>query len=158
MPDGVETHALSRSLQAMTFGVVRAYDRVKRDELVNGLGQIDHQFQVPISGHAGGSVAWSPLEVAFAAPMVEARDERQSPYADPLFTFGVVVKKGPPALVTCAVRRWVEDSGYYSGAVLDVGVVRPGATDVTFFSGEVHLNFSGWGAPTSDYDDGGDEG
>lgn len=157
MPDGVETHALSRSLRALSLGAIRAFDDAKAIAERDGLGELDHQFQCPISGDAGGIATYAQLEVTFAAPLIEAKNSRQSDYADPLFTYGAVIRRGPGVFVSCAVRRWIEEDGYYSGAIVEVGVCRPGAADAEGFAGEVHLNFQGFGAPTGDEDDGEDD-
>lgn len=157
MPGGVHTHALSRSLRALSIGAIRAFDDTRNAAARDGLGELDHQFQAPISGVAGGVAAYAQLEVLFAAPLIEARDSRHPDFADPLFTYGAVVKRGPGVFVSCAVRRWLETDGYYEGAIVEVGVCRPGAMDSQRFAGEVHLNFQGFGAPSGDEDDGEDD-
>lgn len=154
---GVNTNALSRAVRSLSIGAIRAYDQDARSYDATALGEIDHQFQVPISGEAGGIASWALLEVEFGAYLLDARDERNSDYADPLFTYGSRISKGPPVVVACNVRRWVEEDGYYSGAVVEVGVFRPGAADSQGFAGEVHLNFQGYGAPSDESDDGEDE-
>lgn len=154
---GVNTHALSRSLRALSIGAIKSFDDATRQYQRDSLGELDHQFQVPISGEAGGVAAWQQLEVHFFAPLIDGRGERQSDYADPHFTYGSTITKGPPVGVLCNVRRWLEADGIYSGAVVEIGVFRPGATDSKTFAGEVHLNFQGYGLPDSDESDGEDE-
>lgn len=151
----VHTHALERSLAAMTFGAVKSYDDLQKQMAYAGLGELDQQFQVPVAGDAGPTASWGTLTVTFSAPLVEASQERRSSYSDPLFTFGAVVSSGGPVCLYASVRRWVTDTWLYTGAELDVCVFRPGAADTVPFKGELHLNFQGYGTP--DPDDGGDD-
>lgn len=154
---GVHTHALSRSLRALTIGAIRSYDDHGRQYQRDALGELDHQFQAPISGEAGGEAAWQEVTLRFAAPLIDGRDERQSDYASPHFTYGSTITKGPPVGVLCNVRRWLVADGIYTGAVVEIGVFRPGAADSKTFAGEVHLNFQGYGLPDDDESDGEDE-
>lgn len=151
---GVSTNALARSIQALTFGSVKSYDTLTRRLAREGLGELDQQFQLPIAGSVGPSAAWSTVTVKFATVLIEAIDERHSPYADPLFTYGAVISSGDACMVSCSVRRWLTDGVFYTGADLDVGVVRPGAVAATPFKGEIHLNFQGYGTPDTDEEDG----
>lgn len=149
---GAKSGALARSLQAMTFGAIRASDVRRADYERDRLGEIDQQFQLPISGTATTEPQFAEVTVDFAAPFIDAYDERQSPYSDPTFTFGLHV---PTAEVFFSVllRTWVLKDEFYRGATIAVAAWSPNAS--AKFSGFVHLNFQGYGTP---YDDEADEG
>lgn len=144
----VATGALTRSLRAMTVGVMHSHQEAVERYDANRLGELDQQFQIPVSGTAGVAGAWVEVDLDFEAPMIDAYDERQSPYSDPLFTCGVVQTRGEPAFFTAQVRRWIIKDELYVGATLAIGVFRPSGDGP--FSGEIHANFQGYGSPTSD--------
>lgn len=151
MSGGVQTGALHRSLRAMTVGLVQSHQREVDEYDGNRLGELDQQFQIPVSGHATSAGAWVEVELEFDTPMLDAYDERHSPYSDPHFTFGVVQTRGEPVFLTAQVRRWRLKDELYVGVVLAIGVFRPSGDGP--FTGEIHANFQGYGSPTSDSGD-----
>lgn len=158
MSGGAKTGSLQRSTHAMSFGAIETAVGAYTQDATETLQEIDQQFQIPVSGVAAPTPAYSELEVSFAVPFLDAYDERPSPYSDPNFTCGAVQKSGEPVWITCAVIEWiVEEEMFYGGAKVRVGVWGPaGSGD---FVGEVHLNFQGWGSPIPDAaDQGADEG
>lgn len=144
---GVHTGALLRSIRAMTFGAIDANAVLRDNRARDGLGEIDQQFQLPISGFANETLAFTEVELDFAAPFLDGYDERQSPYSDPTFTYGLHMKKGD-AIFSVLLRRYVVKHENYVGAVIAVGAYCP--VNTSKFEGFIHLNFQGFGTPHSD--------
>jgi hypothetical protein len=146
---GVATGALARSLRTMTVGTVQAHQELRDAYAADSLGELDMQFQVPVTGEAAAKIGWVKVNVEFAAPLIAADDERQSPYSDPLFTSGFVLLTEDPVLHSVYVRRWVLDTAdvdYYTGAEVRIGIWSPTPKRVPF-KAEAHLNFQGYGTP-----------
>lgn len=141
--------ALGRSLRALTLGTLQAYSARQADYDANGLGEVDQQFQIDVSGTATTESKWQELDVIFDSPFVQSPyEDRQEalPFEMPLFTYGVVVTKGSRLVVICNVIQWHADGDYVGGAKLEVGVFRPaGGGGVGEFKAQLHLNFEGWG-------------
>lgn len=151
MAGGVNTHALARSIRAMTLGTLRDYQDARERFARFAMGELDQQYQLPIAGVVGQVPAWSTVTITFDAPFVDGYDDRRAHLIDPLFTFGTILTAGTPAFVSCHVRRWITDAdGNYTGAELEVGIHRPGVTTPQPFAGELHLNFQGYGMPEPD--------
>lgn len=139
------TAAIHRSIRAMTIGTLRAHETRKRRDALEALAEMDQQFQLPIAGNAGTVATWFEVDVDFAATFVLAPEMRESPYEDPLFTYGAVV--AAPVFVTANVTAWKTDSSdNYVGATVNIGVAAPGTLTLVQFRGHVHCNFQGYGA------------
>jgi hypothetical protein len=161
---GVRTHALIRSIRAMTVGTV-ADHQAMRDRIAElGLQELDQQYQLTITGRIdAGQALDMETTVTFDAPFIDGYDQRHSYLTDPLFTYGSIVTSGPPMLVSCHVRKWLIDDEQWTGAQLQIVLLYPGviptgggaiATEVIDsrvpFAGEIHLNFQGYGPPEPD--------
>jgi hypothetical protein len=133
----VRTHALQRSIRALTIDGIRALD--KRREMLgfDAMGEFEQQFQIELE-----------VMVAFDVDFYNAVDQRDSPYTLPHFTYGAVITGGAPALITACVRQWdIDDTDTVHGATVAVGVCNPGTEVASRFIGQLHMTFQGYGAP-----------
>jgi hypothetical protein len=141
--------ALARSLRAMTLGTLKSYNDRRDSFEADTIGEIDQQYQVTIAGEAGPQVVWNELVVAFDAPFIDGREDRNAPFQYPMFTYGTVVLQGSRLVVVCNVIKWNVLEDYVRGCTLEIGVFRPQGGGVGDYRGELHLNFEGWGAPNA---------
>jgi hypothetical protein len=146
----VQTHQLKRSMRALTLGTVRDFEQAGRPSL-SKLQELDQHFQLPITGEAGSIVSWSEAKVSFNAYMIDAREQRSSPYIRPLFTYGAVIDSPTPVCISACIVKWKgsEEDGF-TGATVGVGVYSPGTVEAIKFRGHLHLCFSGYGALRDD--------
>lgn len=145
-------HAVSRAVQQLAVGATVDLERRRALTGADALGEIIHQFQVPVSGTCDELPTWANVPLSFAAAFHDATGQRDSPYAEPNFTYGVMLTSATPVVVCAAVMSWTRrtDHDAIIGAVVAVGVFNPdGKTD---FDGYVHLSFQGYGAPIEDHD------
>lgn len=148
---GVETSQLRRSLQSMTLGAIRASKEAEAQAAIDQLAEIDLQFQLPIQGTAYAAARWGSVQLAFDTPFYDAVDQRDSPYIEPIFTYGVILNRGH-VFITCAIEAWEGDQiNGIKGATVAVGACNPGGRSQKF-SGHIHLNFQGYGARAMDPD------
>jgi hypothetical protein len=142
----VTTNTISRSLQALTLGQVMEEGR-QAMKAGMGLTEFDQQFQVPISGAATERIAWESLDIRFEWAFLDARRQRGVSLAEPQFTFGAVVPKGGPVVVTAVVQSWNRSADAFRGATVLIGVFAPASAEEVTFQGQAHLTFQGFGAP-----------
>lgn len=162
MSQHVSTHALERSIRELSIGGVLALDKRRNLAGYDQLQEIEHQFQIPISGKASSGAGWTKVKLAFDVAFVFAPEQRDSPLAIPHFSYGPVVSGQPPlgssadpnnpdslVAVFCQVIDWARDgaSDAIVGAVVGVGCSTLGGSDVEF-TGYLHLTFQGYGAPS----------
>lgn len=139
------TLAIQRSIRSMTIGSMNARERRRLRDLAEALAELDQQFQLPVAGGASDAPVWFSVEVSFSAKFVSAPEMRESPYDEPLFTYGSVT--AAPVFINCNVIEWkTDENDSYIGAVVNIGVIAPGSPVLVPFKGEVHLNFQGFGA------------
>jgi hypothetical protein len=124
----------------------------------DALNEIDHQFQLPISGVATSTMAWVTKTVEFDVEFVFAPEQRDSALTMPHFTYGAVaraevdttIEGANPSgalAISAVVLDWVTDTrrNVITGAQVAVGVMFSGNTTPQFH-GTVHLTFQGFGA------------
>lgn len=156
----VSTHALERSIRAMSTGAVLSLDEKRANAGYDQLQELETQYQIPIWGVASSGVGWSKFSVAFDVQFMFAPEQRDSPLAVPHFSYGPVVSgipspddvaadpNNPDSLVAifCQVIEWGRDQAIDAivGAVVGIGVSTIGGSDVRF-DGYVHLTFQGYG-------------
>lgn len=150
---GVSVGQVQRAVRGLTFGTVKAADAAQTRQWTGAIDEYDQQFQVPFGGLIGKSPMWANLDVTFDVTFMYAPDERDSPYPNPLFTYGLEFLKGH-AFVTAAVVAWAGngDLGVH-GATLTIGAMMPAATKLHELYGLLHLNFEGYASPEPDPDE-----
>jgi hypothetical protein len=137
---------IARSIRAMTIGTIKASNDRRDRYTTDGIGEIDQQVQITVTGKVGASITWGELDIAFTTPFINGSEDRDSPYTRPLFTYGSVVTSGGPLMMVCNVKRWKVDEDYVLGAKLEIAIWAPGGY-IRDYQGELHANFQGWGAP-----------
>jgi hypothetical protein len=171
MSQYVSTHALERSIRAMSTGALLSLDAKRTDLGYDALQEIEHQFQIPIWGIASSGVGWSTFDVPFDVQFFFAPEQRDSPLAVPHFSYGPVVSgvpspdgasadpNNPDCLVAvfCQVVEWSHDEALdvTDGARVGVGVSTIGSAVDVRFDGYVHLTFQGYGNVIEDLTDSG---
>lgn len=156
----VSTHSVSRSIEGLSLGQVRASEDRKNALAYDQLGEFDQQYQVPFSGAAAKDIVWRDITLRFDWPFLPARGMRESDLTFPQFTYGAVISAGNPVVVTACVREWkLNNINAVVGAVVAVGVFYPGEYEAppaqvidavpgeVPFAGAVHMTFQGYGAP-----------
>lgn len=160
-----DQRAIARSIRSMTIGSIERARRTARAYEQEGLNELDQMFQIPVEGNAVEAVSWTDLELKFDAPLLDAPENRRTPYSDPTFTCGVVTS-GRVVIVPNVALWQKTDEGTVTGVLMRIGVYAPGNRPVLGapteieeaipFKGEVHLNFQGYGAMEDETgDDGG---
>jgi hypothetical protein len=99
--------AAMRSIRALTVGALIASDRRKALDRQEALQELNQQFQLPISGGASAFPVWQEIEVEFSLALLDAPDMRETPYSDPIVTYGVVC--GDNIAVTVNVAAWIRN-------------------------------------------------
>lgn len=151
---GVGTSSVERAVEGMSIGPIAAHEARRTEDWKDSLDEYDAQFQCSISGKPTYKTRWATLDVEFGVAFV-VDPNRDSPYSTPTFTFGV--ESRGTAIVVVYVTGWKGGSEGITGASLKVGMVNPGVKQPVQFSGKLHLNFQGYGAPSGDdFDEEGD--
>lgn len=155
----LHTGAIARVSSQFTTEPVVALDR-RREELgYDALGEVEQQFQLPITGHASEYIAWTDVEILFDVEFYNAPNQRNVPYSVPQFLTGGVVESNEPVVVTAVVRQWLrkpDDADTIVGARVSVSVQAPPEVGyenqlrVVPYRGYVHVAFQGFGAPGED--------
>lgn len=161
MSEYVSTHALERSISALSTGALLALDAKRTANGYDALQELEHQFQIPIFGIASSGVGWNTFDVPFDVQFFFAPEQRDSPLAVPHFSYGPVVSgvpspdgtdpdpNNPDCLVAvfCQVVEWSRDQtlDVIDGAMVGVGVSTVGSNTDVRFDGYVHLTFQGYG-------------
>lgn len=161
MSRNVGTHSLERAIHHLQVGGALALDARRASAGYDSLQELEHQFQIPISGTAASGIAWTTVNLTFDVTFVFAPEQRDSPLAVPHFSFGPVVSGEPASgtvdpnnpdalvMVTAQVTDWSRGhSDTIDGARVGVGAWS-GGEDV-LFQGYVHLTFQGYGAVSED--------
>jgi hypothetical protein len=143
---------LPRVMQNLTIGVVRETQERERRALALGLQEIDQQFQIPVSGSAGTTIAWSSAAVGFDYPFAYAPGMRDSDLDVPQMTYGAVIESGTPVVLTAVVTDWTREptDDSITGATLQIGAYSPGAAAAIDFGAFLHVTFQGYGALLED--------
>lgn len=143
----VTVGAVQRAVRGMTLGTVKSFQAARERQWTGAIDEYDQQFQVPFSGKVGKAPVWTTFDVSFAVTFMYAPDERESPYPNPLFTYGIEFIKGH-AFYTCGVLRWASNGALgVGGATIEVGALRPAARKPADLQAVLHLNFQGFGSP-----------
>lgn len=155
---GVGTLAVERAVAAMTIGTVKAFDARKRADWVDAQDEYDEQFQIPVAGNVGPRAVWAEKDVAFSVNFYDA-PERDTPFDTPLFTYGFEFEprnapdgsgaRSRPVMASAFVVAWKRNGPSITGATLSIGLVNPGGRAPVYFSGLLHANFQGYGAPSA---------
>lgn len=147
-------HQLARSLESLTFGVVRKAAEREENRRTNALQEIERQFQIPMSGDADGNVTTDSTRLDFDAPFVYAPGNRDSDFDVPQVKFASVVEG--TVLVSGHVTAWVRDEnrGVVTGATVAVAVSAPGAESSVPYVGVAHFTFQGYAAIDEDESEG----
>jgi hypothetical protein len=147
-----DTGMLDRSLQSLTIGLPKGQSYRKTQQQLEGLQEFEDQFKIAISGRGEEFPAWQEVHVNFNITFVDATGQRDAPFDQPHFTYGVYISDGGPVGVLACVTRWdVNRRNEITGCMLGIGAV---ATDhARTFRGELHARFQGYGAPVEAYGD-----
>lgn len=135
-----------RAVSSMTLGVLQGYVKRRESDWTDAMDEYDAQFQIPISATVGDRAAWATVQVEFPTTFVvdAPAKTRDNGLDRPLFTYGV---EGGGMFVCAAVSGWIKDDLGYTGAVVSVGIVNPGVKRKGSYTGLLHMNFQGYGAP-----------
>lgn len=135
---------LERAFQGVTIGVVEDLQEMDHLKAVDGLQEIEEQYQLPFVGRAEEFATWSETEIEFQNYFVDATGQRDSPFDRPHFTFGAKLDTSYPVAVNVVVMEWrVNARNETTGATVAVGI---SATDLAVkVRGHAHLTFQGYG-------------
>jgi len=141
-----------RVLQKLTIGVTQARERRDATARQLGMRELEQQFQFPISGQAGTTIAWDSMGCDFDYPFYFAPGQRDSDLEVPHMTYGVVLEGGTPVAIVACVTGWKRDNtdDSYTGATVAVGAFSPGASAPIQYGGAIHISFQGYGALLED--------
>lgn len=150
-------HSLQRTLTRMTIGVARELEARKKQNEYAALTEREQQFKVPISGIASFRAAWAEVELAFDIEFVIATGQRQSPFTEPLITFGYELTNYiEPVAVVAHKKRWKKNDRLdVTGCTIAIGAWVPNdlTDDLTPWRGFLHVSVQGYGAPVeTDFD------
>lgn len=138
--------ALSRSLSAMTIGVVKAKEQRDRTDDLLGLRETEEQHRISIEGEASQILAWTNVEIALDNVYLAATGQREIPHETPQIWHGAEIESATPVLVTACVMEWKRTTNdEIVGATVAVGTMGEGP-----FSGYLHLTIQGFAAPSDD--------
>jgi hypothetical protein len=98
---------------------------------------------VDVNIECANSLIWLEKDINFDLIFV-AEPSRDSPYHNPLFTYGVELTTGTPILIQLMVKMWVKDVQGVRGCRLLIGASNPGSGKLVKFIGKLHLNFQGY--------------
>lgn len=140
MSRGIPIGALRRAMDGLTIGITRAQESRRERDRQMGIGEIDLQYQIEISGYAGVLPGFTVIDIDFDHDFFYAPGQRDATHEMPHFTFGAVVTPG--VMVTAHVNEWKTDerTGAIVGASVGIGAIGVGR-----YSGHAHLNFQGYG-------------
>lgn len=142
----IRRHAIHRAQREVRISSPLALDARRKALGYDALQEIEHQFQVPISGVAGGTAGYAATTLEFDVDFFDAPEQRDSSLSVPHFSFGAYVT-GADVMVSCCVTAWnIDDRGAIVGADVSIGVCSPGRTTSLAYEGYVHLTFQGYGA------------
>lgn len=155
---GYDTHGDARTISALRELTIGAQKNTlkRRDELsYDSLNEYDQQIQVAISGTAGDIASYVLVQVFFDVYFLAGTLQRANNLIWPHFTYGSVLHTAKPILIWANVMSWILDgvgetgNNTVVGANIQWGSMAPdfvsGAPII--FTGALHLNFQGMGAP-----------
>jgi hypothetical protein len=164
-----ETGALTRSLQKLTIGVVKGV-QAREDALSRtALSDMVQHAHIDIEGLVGKDPYSYTVPVSFPIPYVYAPVQHDSDLEHPTFNYGIELGQAPTTpltgasptdhpIILCQLAGWIIDAnGFTTGANVVVTSWIPGAAKKRKFSATAHLSFWGFGAPTDDADDTGED-
>src|SRR4051794_14085785 len=100
-------HALERSLNAMTVGLVVERTARQQREFPLRMDETDQVFQVPIDGAAGPVIEeWTVFDVPFSYTFVYAPNQRDVPFETPQFSWGFELRSRDPVVLDCMCLGW----------------------------------------------------
>jgi len=166
MPVG---YTVNKVVRGMSIGAIQSYDARKKEDWEREFDEYDCQIKVPLQiPEVGATPVWLPFEVNFTAYFIAPWDspKRESPYDDPIFTWGCRRIGKFRFFVMVNLIEWIgrttplspdDDSIGITGAKMEVGVMHPSpnpaAQDKKYNCElELHLNFQGYGGAISDLD------
>lgn len=152
------SHALQRSLKALTFGVQQKVEAKREQGAYDRLQEREAFYQLPISGTATADpqkAIWSENTVQFETTFPgDPSGERDADFSTPTVRFGSSITSGQPVAITATVRTWVRnEQDDVIGATIAATALALGATSDVDFRGYLHVGFQGWGAPEDSFDD-----
>lgn len=148
---GVRTSSLERAVEGISIGPIKAHEDRRTRDWQDSLDEYDAQFQCEVAGKATFKTRWVSLDVSFGLAFI-SDPNRDSPYSAPIFTWGC--QSNSHALIMVYVTSWQGGDQGITGASLKVGLVNPGVKQPVQFTGTLHLNFQGYGAPAGeDFDE-----
>lgn len=144
------SHAAQRQVQALTLGVAKSRERLRRYEAEVGFSEGSQQYQFHVSGFVGPIPAFSTKELTFDYPFYYAPGQRDSDLEKPQIRTGFVSEDN--IMLTVGVKTWTinADTGGIIGAILNVGVIA--GTSIAC-SALAHVEFQGFYAPDDHADD-----
>jgi hypothetical protein len=161
--------ALNRSLQALTIGVVKGVQAREKALSRTTLGDLVQHQQLDIAGYIGKDPHTYVFSVGWDIPFVYAPMQHDSDLERPHFNYGVELGQQPTTpmsaatptdhpIIVCQIVGWHDDHDGFTVAA-DVAVTSwiPGAKKKRQFTATAHLSFWGYGAPTDDSDDSGED-
>lgn len=139
---GIPGGAMQRALTGLTIGVAKQMRAREQRDREMGFAEIEQQFQVKITGTAGGAFGFESATISFDYPFYYAPGQRDSELDRPHMTFGG--EASTAVAISAVVTGWDVDaeSGAIQGAVVAIGV---SGAEVDY-TGVVHLNFQGFAA------------
>jgi hypothetical protein len=159
----VNTHALARAVTRMARDGVVDLDRRRAMLGYDQLGEIEHQFQLPVEGTVAANPSWTDVTIEFDVDFFEAQQQRDSPLTLPQVWVGATLSvtdddendTGSGVAYSVIVTDWNQDDrGAYIGCSVRMGIWAPGLTGGTVnVEGLIHLTFQGYGAPTENSPD-----
>ena len=148
----VARHSLERANRGVRISAPLALDKRRAMLGYDQLQEIEHQFQIPISGNSGNVVAFATTSLTFDVDFFDAPEQRDSALSVPHFTFGAYIE-GADIMVSAHVKAWnIDERGAIVGADVTIGVCSPGLTSSVAYEGYVHLTFQGYGAVSENAD------
>lgn len=150
------THALQRSLSAMVRDFPGRMEEKKKRDAVDSLVEREQQFQIVIGGEAAPRIekaAWTTYDLKFELEFpFEPYTQRDPDFDVPTFTQGVWIKSATPVAVFNCIQSWQHgENGIITGATMAVSALAlgvPKGGGPVPFSGELHVVFQGYAAPS----------
>lgn len=160
--------AVQGVVRNMTIGAIKSYDARKVEDWERQMDEYDCQIKVPVEiAEVGAQPVWTPFDVNFTVYFIApvGNLKRESPYEDPVFTWGCKRVGRYRFFVMVNLIEWIghprpldaeDDSRGITGAKMEVGVMHPSndpGNDMKYNCElELHLNFQGYGGAISDLD------